>query len=714
MSNIERQISKATERWRRTERQREIAMGELRKKAEGKPADWRRVEAPSRVQRRLERLGQDEAAEAIVDGASFEFDPLERVLGASQLTGIEFFERGLIASRAVARIEIRGRDGRLTGYGSGVLVSPRLLMTNNHVLDSDTRAAGSIAQFEYLTSAAGIPREPRAFRLRPDDFFVTDPDLDFSIVAVEAKNASGDELKMRGWCPLIAGSGKALVGERVNIIQHPGGERMQITVRDNTILAVIEDFLQYEADTEPGSSGSPVFNEQWEMAALHHAGVPKRDRHERILMRNGQPWTGRSEDVDRIDWIANEGTRISRIVAFVNGLKLDVWRRALWEEAFVPPRPLDLWDLFQQSGARPLGQEGAAPPATVVREEDGTTSWYFRLTFGPVGGDDFAAASAGIERPPSRGDTPPPEPVPAAPAAPPQSSLGDLADQVMQQFGHAGPYYDASEDRQAAEAYWAGLDWTADAPALFDALHRHLEASHAPRHSYAKARHEFLYPSIDLHPDGLLRSLYSGMPMDPREVISAELAAVAPLAASRGVELDVAGDRALEMLLESDELWRELEDEAQLALNCEHVVCQSWFDKDMPMRSDLHHLFACEPGCNSFRSNIPYWQFSPEEEAERDLCGRREGNKFEPEAGKGPAARATLYFLVRYPGEVGESRQEMTRNRLGVVLDWHRNNPVDAYERHRNWLTQKAQGNRNPFVDRPEAAREALLRLGFA
>ena len=88
-------------------------------------------------------------------------------------------------------------------------------------------------------------------------------------------------------------------------------------------------------------------------------------------------------------------------------------------------------------------------------------------------------------------------------------------------------------------------------------------------------------------------------------------------------------------------------------MNCEHVVPQSWFDKAEPMRSDLHHLFACEPGCNSFRGNVPYWQFPSDEEVERYLCGRRETGKFEPEHGKGPVARATLYFLVRYPGEIG-------------------------------------------------------------
>ena len=198
------------------------------------------------------------------------------------------------------------------------MISPRLFLTNNHVLPDQETAGGSLAQFEYLTTASGTARDPHLYLMRPDIFFVTDAKLDISIVALEDQNAAKQPLELRGWCPLIAGSGKAIKGERVNIIQHPSGERMQVTVRENTIVAVEEQFLQYEADTQPGSSGAPVFNDQWEMAALHHAGVPKRDAKKRILTRSGKPWSGRREDADDIDWVANEGVRISSLMEHVD------------------------------------------------------------------------------------------------------------------------------------------------------------------------------------------------------------------------------------------------------------------------------------------------------------------------------------------------------------------------------------------------------------
>ena len=97
----------------------------------------------------------------------------------------------------------------------------------------------------------------------------------------------------------------------------------------------------------------------------------------------------------------------------------------------------------------------------------------------------------------------------------------------------------------------------------------------------------------------------------------------------------------------------------------------------------------------------------------RDLCGRREDNKFEPKAGKGAVARATLYFLARYPGMIGDAARELLTERLSVLLEWHEAYGVDDYERHRNWLIHRAQGNRNPFIDFPERATKILLAQSF-
>ena len=150
--------------------------------------------------------------------------------------------------------------------------------------------------------------------------------------------------------------------------------------------------------------------------------------------------------------------------------------------------------------------------------------------------------------------------------------------------------------------------------------------------------------------------------------------------------------------------------EAALPYNCEHVVPQSWFGEDEPMRGDLHHLFACEVGCNSFRGNFPYFDFPNTLAAVRDACGRLEADGFEPAAGKGPVAQATFYFLLRYPGVIGDAQRELQPERLELLLAWHERDPVSDYERHRNFVAAELQGNRNPMIDRPDWA----TRLDFA
>jgi endonuclease G len=68
----------------------------------------------------------------------------------------------------------------------------------------------------------------------------------------------------------------------------------------------------------PGSSGSPVFNNDWFVVALHHSGVPEK-KDGRIQTVDGTDYDSRSMDELKIKWIANEGIRASRIVHTLKG-----------------------------------------------------------------------------------------------------------------------------------------------------------------------------------------------------------------------------------------------------------------------------------------------------------------------------------------------------------------------------------------------------------
>jgi V8-like Glu-specific endopeptidase len=58
----------------------------------------------------------------------------------------------------------------------------------------------------------------------------------------------------------------------VYVIGHPGGRSLSLSLQDNLLLGCENPLLHYRAPTEQGSSGSPVFNQQWDLIALHHAG----------------------------------------------------------------------------------------------------------------------------------------------------------------------------------------------------------------------------------------------------------------------------------------------------------------------------------------------------------------------------------------------------------------------------------------------------------
>ncbi|MBD2347189.1 endonuclease [Anabaena subtropica] len=81
--------------------------------------------------------------------------------------------------------------------------------------------------------------------------------------------------------------------------------------------------------------------------------------------------------------------------------------------------------------------------------------------------------------------------------------------------------------------------------------------------------------------------------------------------------------------------------------------------------------------------------------------------------GKGEVARATLYFLLRYPEQIDNRSNEYEAQRLDTLLKWHQDYPVNEHEKHRNMAIYKKQGNRNPLIDFPEWADKIEFRLGL-
>ena len=163
-------------------------------------------------------------------------------------------------------------------------------------------------------------------------------------------------------------------------------------------------------------------------------------------------------------------------------------------------------------------------------------------------------------------------------------------------------------------------------------------------------------------------------------------------------------------------------------------------DEGSADESDLFNLRACLTDVNQTRGDRVYDQADPAHPTDpavappgAPLClydaNSRQGGLWTPRPSeKGDLARAMFYMAVRYDGsdagtldleldQTANASQAVFGN-LTTLLQWHLDDPVSAEERRRNDLIHdRYQGNRNPFVDRPEfvakifGAPELLLAL---
>jgi len=191
---------------------------------------------------------------------------LEKIIGdSSNLININWLVKGIEASKSVCQIRRNGK-----GIGTGWLLKGGWLMTNSHVIQNTEKADISNAVFNYEKDGEDQDKEEVSYDFELEGaLFSNRFKLDYAYLKI--KDNPNNPISQWGSLSLNRNSIPA-IDDRVTIIQHPDGEQKQIALHQNKVLNVDGTRIFYTTDTLPGSSGSPCFNDRWEVVALHHAG----------------------------------------------------------------------------------------------------------------------------------------------------------------------------------------------------------------------------------------------------------------------------------------------------------------------------------------------------------------------------------------------------------------------------------------------------------
>lgn len=208
-----------------------------------------------------EIFNRSQGTEAICSG-----DDKEQIICYN---GTEMYNK----ARAVCRLILNGTS-LCTGW---LLGSEGHLMTNNHCIGNSSTAQNTDYVFNYQNNNCnGTSPAVSDVVATSATFIKTSGSLDYTLVKLPV-NPTGTYGYL-SLSPVVASA-----GDRIYIPQHPGGRRKEIAVNTSTGPAVVNcsgncgsRSTTYLADTEGGSSGSPVidYNSNYVIAIHNTGGCP--------------------------------------------------------------------------------------------------------------------------------------------------------------------------------------------------------------------------------------------------------------------------------------------------------------------------------------------------------------------------------------------------------------------------------------------------------
>jgi hypothetical protein len=206
---------------------------------------------------------------------------------------------GLLENQ-ICCIEIQGKPA-----GTGFLLGPSVVMTNYHVVERVIEGGVAPKQvklrFDFRATSDNMPINPgQTYNLaevldsskyspvdtQPDTGAVPEPNqLDYALLKVDGapgddpasmKDMSEPAGPPRGWIKFSETDYDFESAPALFILQHPEGRPLKLALDTESVFKVNSNQtrVRYHTNTEPGSSGSPCFNANWELVALHHSGDP--------------------------------------------------------------------------------------------------------------------------------------------------------------------------------------------------------------------------------------------------------------------------------------------------------------------------------------------------------------------------------------------------------------------------------------------------------
>jgi pimeloyl-ACP methyl ester carboxylesterase len=195
---------------------------------------------------------------------------LEKVFGDESYKTLKWYRLGLSRCSSVARFETKMGRGMGTGFVvNGDDIHPKLagkflILTNAHIVSETTAVQPALRPDEAVVTFECWPECEKQYEI--ESVIWSSPPGELDATLVELKPALTKCVGNSKWVPVNAQK------KHVYLIGHPLGGSLSLSLHDNMFLAYRDPKLHYRTPSEPGSSGSPVFDDNWDFIGLHHAG----------------------------------------------------------------------------------------------------------------------------------------------------------------------------------------------------------------------------------------------------------------------------------------------------------------------------------------------------------------------------------------------------------------------------------------------------------